>query len=45
MAVVWTDPQKSALQRRGFVIEDGLAHQDGLAIAAPQRGKPFPQAA
>jgi hypothetical protein len=54
IVVVWTDPQKPAaratlqsmLERRDFVIENGIAHEDGLAIAARRsETKPIPQAA
>lgn len=40
--VVWVDPQKpaakqelhDALQRRGFIIEDGTVHEYGYAVSA-----------
>ena len=40
--VVWVDPQKSAvieglrtaLMRRGFVVESGTVHEDGYAVSA-----------
>jgi hypothetical protein len=43
--VVWVDPQKpaanqslrSALERRGFVIEDGTVHECGCAVSARRR--------
>ena len=43
--VVWVDPQKppakqelrDALQRRGFVIEDGTVHEYGCAVSARRR--------
>jgi len=38
--------RQSAPKRRGFVIENGLVHQDGLSIAARRsESKPVPQAA
>jgi len=52
--VIWADPQKpaaraalqAALERRGFVVEDGMVHQDGFAIVARQReAQPLSQAA
>jgi hypothetical protein len=52
--VVWVDPQKpaarqdlhSALERRGFVIEAGTAHDYGPAISARRcKVKPLPKAA
>ena len=43
--VIWVDPQKpadiqslrSALEKRGFVVEAGTAHEDGYAVSARRR--------
>ncbi len=54
LVVVWVEPQKptarqnlrSALEGRGFVIEDGTVHDYGSAISARRRDvKPLPKAA
>jgi hypothetical protein len=42
VVVVWTDAQRpvghrhlrSTLERRGFVVEDGTAYDDGFAVSA-----------
>jgi hypothetical protein len=43
--VIWVDPQKpaaiqnlrSALEKRSFVVEAGIVHEDGYAVAARRR--------